>query len=87
MCTNQLPFNSEDEIKNNPTPTLPNEYKDMNNILVGMLEKNPLCRLDIYHIENIFGKETYQFYNNIPNKEVEVKKIVIVVSSKNIFDG
>jgi hypothetical protein len=66
---------------------LPNEFKDMNNILVGMLEKNPVCRLDIYQIENIFGKETYQFYCNITNKEVEVKKLVIVVSSKNIFDG
>ncbi len=68
---------------------MPNEFKDMNNILVGMLEKNPVCRLDIYQIENIFGKETYQFYCNIANKEVEVKvkKPVIVVSSKNIFDG
>lgn len=83
MCTNHLPFNSEDEIKNNPTPTLPNEFKDMNNILVGMLEKNPICRLDIYQIENIFGKENYQF----PSKEVEVKKFLIMVSSKNIFDA
>ena len=86
MCTNQLPFNGEDEIKNKTTPVLPHEFKDMNNVLAGMLEKTAVNRLDIYQIENMFGKESSQF-NNYTNKETEVKKIVIVVSSKNIFEG
>jgi hypothetical protein len=33
MCTNSLPFKDKNEILNKPTPKLPDEFKDYNNLL------------------------------------------------------
>ena len=71
MCTKTVPFDDQFEVLNKQEPTLIGNFSIFNNILSGLLEKEPKDRFDLCQIE-------------IELKLIEQK---IKIKSYNIHDG
>lgn len=101
MCTNKLPFDNEDEIKNKPTPKLPNEFSDMNDLLARyIVQVFTLWHVSFLNIllrmldKTIANRLDINQVEGVFSKETQKLKIKreevskpIVLSSRNIFEG